>query len=318
MNVVAGTNPSLALALTPTTGTLTGVVTNGAGGPPLDGASVQVQGTTGAAITGDGGQFSFLNVPLGPLTLVVSMTGYQTTHVPVTVVAGVNPPLTIALTATPSVCAPPPSGLASWWSGEGNTNDVHGSNHGTPQGGLSYGAGKVGQAFVLNGTDGYFDTPSNGIPAGNAARTVEMWLKPRADSVALDQNTAFFYGAVALRRGFGIDMDGLTGSGNVRLQVFIFFTDINGIDTGVKPDTYFHVAATYDGTTLRAFINGVEKGSFTPGLPLETATTNLNIGRSFSAAYFGGQLDEVSIYNRALQSSELTSIAGAGSAGKCR
>jgi hypothetical protein len=51
----------------------------------------------------------------------------------------------------PLPCTPAPSGLVSWWPGEGNGNDVVGNNNGTPVGGISYVSGEVGQAFQLDG-----------------------------------------------------------------------------------------------------------------------------------------------------------------------
>ena len=46
-------------------------------------------------------------------------------------------------------CAPVPPGIVSWWRGEGNAQDQTGSNPGTLQGGVTFGSGKVGQAFSL-------------------------------------------------------------------------------------------------------------------------------------------------------------------------
>ena len=44
------------------------------------------------------------------------------------------------------------TGLISWWQGEGNAIDVLGGNNGTLVGGVTFAAGKVGQAFNLNGS----------------------------------------------------------------------------------------------------------------------------------------------------------------------
>ena len=34
-------------------------------------------------------------------------------------------------------CFPPPAGLVGWWPGEGNANDIQGTNNGTLQGGAT-------------------------------------------------------------------------------------------------------------------------------------------------------------------------------------
>ena len=49
------------------------------------------------------------------------------------------------------LCTPPPPGMVAWWPGEGNANDIRGGNNGTPQGGVTFPAGEVGQAFSFDG-----------------------------------------------------------------------------------------------------------------------------------------------------------------------
>src|SRR5260370_32279240 len=46
-----------------------------------------------------------------------------------------------------SACLNPPSNGVSWWAGDGNANDANAVNNGTVQGGTSFAAGQVGQAF---------------------------------------------------------------------------------------------------------------------------------------------------------------------------
>src|SRR2546426_844471 len=48
--------------------------------------------------------------------------------------------------SAPPPCVPAPSGLVSWWRGNGDANDVVGGNNGTLQGGVTFVPGKVGQA----------------------------------------------------------------------------------------------------------------------------------------------------------------------------
>ena len=57
------------------------------------------------------------------------------------------------------ICVQPPAGLVSWWPGEGNANDIVGSNHGTLQNGATFAAGMVGQAFSFDGIDDYVRFP---------------------------------------------------------------------------------------------------------------------------------------------------------------
>ena len=123
------------------------------------------------------------------------------------------------------------------------------------------------------------------------------WAYTRPTSWALDRHTIFEYGDNITREGFAIDPDVFP-----RMQFYTWNDDLF-VDTGFTPDQserWFHVASTYDGVTLRGYINGVEKGSRTFIEPLTTTQTLVEIGRSIhTMAYFDGMLDEVRIWNLA-------------------
>jgi hypothetical protein len=51
--------------------------------------------------------------------------------------------------------------LFAAYNGESNANDSFGANNGTAQGGLTYGTGKIGNAFNGNGTNAYVSLPNN-------------------------------------------------------------------------------------------------------------------------------------------------------------
>ena len=78
--------------------------------------------------------------------------------------------------------------LVSYWRAENNACDAADGNHGTPVGGTTFAAGKVGQAFSLDGANDYVSVPSTGVPVGGSPRTVKLWIKPDASSLAADLN----------------------------------------------------------------------------------------------------------------------------------
>src|SRR5438874_10060806 len=53
------------------------------------------------------------------------------------------------------LCTPPPTGMVSWWPGDGNAHDIRGGKNGTRQGGVTVPVGEVGQAFSFDGVDDY-------------------------------------------------------------------------------------------------------------------------------------------------------------------
>src|SRR5271169_3633494 len=56
-------------------------------------------------------------------------------------------------------CAPPSSGIVSWWPAEGNAVDVQGTNNGTFTN-PAYGFGEVGQAFSFDGSGNNVRVPA--------------------------------------------------------------------------------------------------------------------------------------------------------------
>ena len=89
-------------------------------------------------------------------------------------------------------------------------------------------------------------------------------------------------------------------------------TSSTGADIGVNGtsnlvlNTWTHVAVTYDGATLRLFVNGVQVDSHAASGAVLTSTGVLRIGgNAYWGEYFKGLMDEVRIYNRALTAAEI-------------
>jgi hypothetical protein len=80
-----------------------------------------------------------------------------------------------------------------------------------------------------------------------------------------------------------------------------------------------HVAFTYDQNTMLLYLNGVPIATNVIGPhQIATSSSNLRIGGDDNGnGMFDGLIDEVSVYNRALSSSQIAAIYGAGAAGKC-
>jgi hypothetical protein len=71
-------------------------------------------------------------------------------------------------------------------------------------------------------------------------------------------------------------------------------------------NTWTHVAATYDGGTLRLFVNGSQVSSTAAAGSLIATTGALRFGgNAVWGEYFAGRLDEIRIYGRALSAGEI-------------
>jgi len=93
--------------------------------------------------------------------------------------------------------------------------------------------------------------------------------------------------------------------------------------TPVVPGEFTHLAFTWDGTTLKFYVNGaLHPQGPVPASSIQTSNVFLGIGGREEGGIgnlnFNGLIDEVEYFNRALSDSEVFAIYNAGSAGKCK
>lgn len=90
-------------------------------------------------------------------------------------------------------------------------------------------------------------------------------------------------------------------------QLWFFINDYSStrIGASVPVDTFVHVAATFDGSTMRLYLNGVLISSKAFAGSIVHSTAPLQIGAGAGAFRFGGVIDDVAIYQRALTGSDV-------------
>lgn len=104
VSVLAGNTATANFSLGASTGAISGMVTEAAGGMPISGATV-TDGTRTAS-TNSSGIYSLTEVPEGTFTVTGSATNYNTSSQAVTVVAGSTATASFALTADPPAPSP--------------------------------------------------------------------------------------------------------------------------------------------------------------------------------------------------------------------
>src|SRR5207244_13011036 len=74
----------------------------------------------------------------------------------------------------------------------------------------------------------------------------------------------------------------------------------------VPLNSWTHLAVTYDGATLRLYVNGIQTAAQAVTGSLLSSTAPLRIGGDAPwGEYFSGTIDEVRVYNRALSAAEI-------------
>jgi hypothetical protein len=230
-------------------------------------------------------------------------------HLPRLLVAGLL--LSVGCGTVRADCTPRPDGLVGWWRGEANYLDSSGGANGTPVGEVTFGPGRVGSAFVLDGN-------RDGVLVGNPASlqiqnlTLEMWIRRSSTSaVSHTAPNALLFGYDVGGYSLGLFSDGrlIFGKSYVDgIQAPVTITDTN----------FHHVAVTKAGSTVFFYVDGT---AYAMPAYSSTFTFSTQAAIGFLSAdwncSFLGVIDEVSVYNRALVAAEIQAIHAAGSAGKC-
>ncbi len=210
-----------------------------------------------------------------------------------------------------TIGTPPVGGLVSWWKGEGNTADSAGSNAGSWAGTASYELGAAGQAFKFNGVDSRVRVNSG--TTMTAVRTSSAWVKFEAfTGRALPIVTVG--GPSSASNWFGISTLG-SQCGEYRLSFDHYGAPTICGATRLNPGVWTHVAHTYDGSTNRIYVNGVENGSggtapYTPSLGTMDigGNTVTGGGEYLMAPSFKGVIDEVRYHDVALGGAEIANF----------
>ncbi|MBN2314030.1 MAG: tetratricopeptide repeat protein [Sedimentisphaerales bacterium] len=201
------------------------------------------------------------------------------------------------------------AGLVGWWKldetrGTGAEDSSDNANNGTLMGGPRWvpSGGKVGGALEFDGNDDYVDS---GYTDNLACWTVAAWVKSPAAPSGENQS-----GPVHREKNYQINWnhmdDAFRGSAGVCVG-----GQWHGAGFGnLRADTWYHLAATYDGENLKAYKDGkliTDNGD--PSGPPEVEGESLKFGRhAMNEAHFRGTVDDVRVYNYALNDDEIGSI----------
>ncbi|WP_460502899.1 LamG-like jellyroll fold domain-containing protein, partial [Hymenobacter agri] len=162
----------------------------------------------------------------------------------------------------------------------------------------------VASALSFNGSGQYVAIGNTAtVPLGNSAYTIEAWIKP---------NQMGDYGIIGWGNyGFNDQVNALRlYPGGI--HNYWWAHDLSGA-TGNLAGTWHHVAATFDGTTRRIYLDGALLNSDAPGSSHAVPNANnLRIGSTNNGEYFPGSIDEVRVWSVARTQAQLNTAKGIG------
>jgi hypothetical protein len=210
------------------------------------------------------------------------------------------------------------------YNAENNANDALNTYNGTPMGGLTYGVGKVGNAFNFNGTTSYVQL-GDVMDVGLSSWSYSFWFKANVDHA----EAAFF-------------SKSYSGTGAGRLFAFVknytlsitFTPTSTGVITVQTPansilkNNWYHIVCVLDrNDKIKAYINGVlQTLTTTAGTNNLTSyvATNYNTNNPFRIGcytssnnttpvlFFNGQIDAFNVWNKVLNQTEITELYNSG------
>jgi hypothetical protein len=208
------------------------------------------------------------------------------------------------------------NGLVGRWTFDeqaGSTaRDVsEGANTATLANGASWADGHLGGALSLNGVDQYAEVADSAAFGSMQMITLAAWIKPNRIT-STRQEIVCFKGSDLANVGAVLALHENDGS-RVRMWVKVGSAWQGVTSSGtITVGEWHHVLGSYDGATVRVYIDGVLQGSTSAAGTMANGNHVVTIGaRSPNRQnYFGGAVDDVQIYNRALASDEVAKLYG--------
>lgn len=202
------------------------------------------------------------------------------------------------------------TGLVSYYKldeSSGNAADSVGS-YTLTNNSVTYAAAKINNGAVFNGSSSKFDASSGALPASGDF-SISFWYYGNSASGLIfgdwigAKRNIFIYAtsnSIALYRGGGDATQSASPT----------------TSTTISNNTWTHVVFTQSGTTGTVYINGTSNATSNLTYTGGASTGNtVNFGyynNGSPSAYINATLDEIGTWNRALTSTEVTSLYNAG------
>ena len=211
-------------------------------------------------------------------------------------------------------------GLKAYYPFSGNANDVSGNNNNPIFNNATLTADRLANpnsAYHFNGTNNYMRIANSPTLNMGNKLSLSMWVRPTGYYTGQCYNNMMLIKGISDAASTNYSMrfsDVYTGCTAPTTTQERFFDGQSVIAQQplVQLNQWYHVVVTYDGTTSRLYVNCIlqSTASFTGNF---TNPHDIDIGHLNSAQFpywLNGDLDEVRIYDRALNQDEVSTLGG--------
>jgi hypothetical protein len=301
----------------------------------LDAAGQTIATSTAPTPAARGGTCGFPGLPRSRVT--VTATAHQPVFSAVMDLVGTqsvvfvidNFTVTAPTSAAGGSCVGVPNGLVAWWpfdEAQGPTaHELVAAHHGQYAGTPTPASGEVGRGLSFGGGADYVEVPDTPLlNPGTGDFSIDAWIMPTQIGgvrVILDKRSVSTNGI----KGYELFL--YNGRLGLQLADGTYANYISKLAV-VKPDGKFHhVAATvarnaFGPQGITFYLDGMAQDSFNAnahnGDLGNLAPLRLGATSNLPGSFWAGALDEVEIFNRELRPAEVSDIANAQSAGKCK
>ena len=203
--------------------------------------------------------------------------------------------------------------LVSWWrmddlNASNDSMDYLGINNGSALNGAVYNtSGKFNGSFSFNGSSSIEIKDSNSLDFSDEI-TISAWINPYfiVNEAIFGKTNA--YQLRLVKSGSTLQLRGVVYAD----EVYNDITATGATKAITNLDTWYHVGMTYKNNSFNLYINGTKVVNITTLTgAIAVNTQKVNIGSLGASTYFNGSIDNIMVFNRALDSEEIASIYNA-------
>jgi len=179
------------------------------------------------------------------------------------------------------------------------TVDQSGNNNAGTIAGATRTPGKHGAGLLFDGTSAFVSIPDAASLDLSGGMTLEAWVNP--------SNVSGWKTVILKETSNDLAYALYASEGTRPVTVATVSTKVYDYGVSALPlNSWTHLSATYDGSTMRLFVNGSQVATAAATGLITNSTGPLKLGgNAVWGEFFAGIIDDVRVYNRALSAAEI-------------